>query len=180
MWGGETLSVRAGSRPSSGGGSRPCPCLGRCGSRSRRRRRSNSRRFARRNFNPAENITEGSMHEFPRPWSIKYSEMFGNWGILAADGSRVTGLTSRYNKDIAERIVLWANAEDIQRRRGGTTYRATIRTAQIGGIVHFEACDAGSKHQAMHYGLQDVCCRSHVEAGHPRAGRSRTGRTSDV
>jgi hypothetical protein len=57
------------------------------------------------------------MPDTPYPWKV--GRHFGGhmWAVVDGLGTPVPGL-HRLSEPVARQIVLWANAEDIQRRRG--------------------------------------------------------------
>ncbi len=71
------------------------------------------------NSDPPENITEAILPAGaelpPRPWRAQDSE-HSFWEVVDSTGFVIRGLGCIYSKDLADSVVRWANAEDIQWR----------------------------------------------------------------
>jgi hypothetical protein len=40
-----------------------------------------------------------------------------------------------------------------------------MKTVVVNGVTHNDGCDRCGKHQAMHYGKEDLCCWCHIAGG---------------
>ena len=78
------------------------------------------------------------LDKYPRPWRVEPLFNPRQWCIVSADNKQVA-LFAAESRELADQIVLWANAEDVQMRRGWTTTRwqAPNESAGLfGAVIH--------------------------------------------